>query len=67
MLLNDYADGLRSLGPVLAAWESARQSGALIDLPAFLGEQQQQGVGAAAEQQQHGVRAAVEAAAAVAR
>ena len=56
MLLNDYADGLRSLGPVLAAWESARQGGALIDLPAFLGEQQQQGVGAA-----------VEAAAAVAR
>ena len=57
MLLNDYADGLRSLGPVLAAWESARQGGALIDLPAFLGEQQQQ----------QGVGAAVEAAAAVAR
>ena len=27
VLLNDYGDGLLSLGPVLAAWESARQVG----------------------------------------
>lgn len=35
-LLNDYADGLKSLAPVLASWESARRGGQLIDVPAFM-------------------------------
>lgn len=34
-LLNDYHDGLSSLAPVLAGWESARRDGELIDVPAF--------------------------------
>ena len=29
LVLNDYGDGLLSLGPVLAAWESARQVGSV--------------------------------------
>jgi predicted dehydrogenase len=31
-LLNDYHDGLYSLGPILAAWESSRQGGQPIDV-----------------------------------
>ncbi len=36
VLLSDYADGLRTLAPVLAAWRSAREGGAVIDVPALL-------------------------------
>ena len=35
-LVNDYADGLRSLGPVLAAWDSARRGGEMIDVKSFV-------------------------------
>ena len=35
-LLSDYADGLRTLAPVLAAWRSARAGGALVDVEAML-------------------------------
>lgn len=35
-LLNDYHDGLRTLAPVLAGWESARRGGAPIDVPGYL-------------------------------
>ena len=35
-LLNDYRDGLRSLGPVLAAWESSRRGGEMIDVAKFI-------------------------------
>jgi hypothetical protein len=38
-LVNDYADGLLSLGPVLAGWESARRGGRLIDVRSFLMEE----------------------------
>jgi len=34
-LLNDYADGLKSLAPVLACWESAKRGGQMIDVVAF--------------------------------
>lgn len=36
LILNDYADGLSSLGPVLAGWESARRGGELIDVQEFM-------------------------------
>lgn len=35
-ILNDYHDGLFSLAPVLAGWESARRGGELIDVRAFM-------------------------------
>ncbi|HIE29219.1 TPA: Gfo/Idh/MocA family oxidoreductase [Candidatus Poribacteria bacterium] len=35
-LMNDYHDGLFSLTPVLAGWESARRNGECIDVPAFM-------------------------------
>jgi predicted dehydrogenase len=35
-MLNDYHDGLYSLGPVLAGWESARRGGEPIDVGAFI-------------------------------
>ena len=35
-LLNDYHDGLFSLAPVLAGWESARRNGECIDVQAFM-------------------------------
>ena len=35
-LLNDYHDGLYSLAPILAGWESARRGGELIDLAEFM-------------------------------
>ncbi|NKB65878.1 MAG: hypothetical protein GKR89_02340 [Candidatus Latescibacteria bacterium] len=35
-LLNDYHDGLYSLAPVLAGWESARQGGVCIDIDSFM-------------------------------
>lgn len=36
LLLNDYHDGLYSLAPVLAGWESARRGGELIDVERFM-------------------------------
>lgn len=36
LLLNDYHDGLFSLGPVLAGWESARQGGTCLEVSAFM-------------------------------
>lgn len=36
VLLSDYADGLRTLAPILAAWRSAREGGAVMDVPALL-------------------------------
>jgi predicted dehydrogenase len=36
LILNDYSDGLYSLGPVLAGWESARRAGELIDVAEFM-------------------------------
>ena len=35
-LLNDYADGLHSLAPVLAGWESARRGGEPIDVEGYV-------------------------------
>lgn len=35
-ILNDYHDGLYSLAPVLAGWESARRGGELIDVPSYM-------------------------------
>jgi len=32
---NDYADGLLTLGPMLAGWESSRQGGGCVDVKAF--------------------------------
>ena len=37
-LLNDYHDGLYSLAPVLAGWESARRGGEPIDIAGFMRE-----------------------------
>eukprot|EP01052_Picozoa_sp_SAG31_P008279 SAG31_NODE_415_length_15951_cov_13.530848_9_plen_54_part_00 len=34
--MNDYRDGLKSLGPVLAAWSSARQGGEKMDVASFI-------------------------------
>ena len=36
ILQSDYHDGLFSLAPVLAGWESARCQGACIDIEAFM-------------------------------
>ena len=36
LLVNDYHDGLYSLAPVLAGWESARRGGELIDVESFM-------------------------------
>ena len=36
LLLSDYHDGLHTLAPVLAAWDSAQNNGELVDVPAFL-------------------------------
>lgn len=35
-LLNDYHDGLFTLAPVLAGWESSRRGGELMDVAAFM-------------------------------
>ena len=35
-LLNDYHDGLLSLAPVLAGWESAQRGGEPIDIAEFM-------------------------------
>jgi hypothetical protein len=34
-LLNDYADGLKSLAPVLAGWSSSARGGRPVDVDAF--------------------------------
>lgn len=36
-LRNDYHDGLYTLAPVLAGWESSRRGGQLIDISTFVG------------------------------
>lgn len=36
LLRNDYSDGLKTIGPLLAAWESNRQGGVCIEMEAFL-------------------------------
>ena len=36
LILNDYSDGLFSLAPVLAGWESSRRNGERIDVHAFM-------------------------------
>ena len=35
-ILNDYHDGLYTLAPLLAGWESARRAGEPVDVPAFM-------------------------------
>jgi len=35
-ILNDYHDGLFSLAPILAGWESARRNGECVDVAAFM-------------------------------
>ena len=37
-LQSDYHDGLRSLAPILAGWDSARREGALVDVNRFIEE-----------------------------
>jgi hypothetical protein len=34
--LNDYHDGLFSLGPILAGWESSRKHGELMNVADFM-------------------------------
>lgn len=36
ILQSDYHDGLRSLAPILAGWDSARREGALVDVERFI-------------------------------
>ena len=36
LLLNDYYDGLFSLAPILAGWESSRRDGECIDIASFM-------------------------------
>ena len=38
LLLNDYHDGLFSLAPILAGWESSRRMGECIDVAGFMKE-----------------------------
>ncbi len=38
LLASDYHDGIRSLAPILAAWESARRGGAIVDVEAYIAE-----------------------------
>ena len=38
-VLNDYHDGLFSLGPILAGWQSSRREGELIDVSGFMKEE----------------------------
>jgi len=38
-LMSDYSDGILSLAPVLAGWESARQNGTTIHLSQYLSNQ----------------------------
>ena len=36
LLQSDYYDGLFSLAPILAGWESSRRDGACIDVATFM-------------------------------
>lgn len=38
-ILNDYHDGLYSLAPILAGWDSARQGGRCIEVNAYYGQE----------------------------
>jgi len=38
LLASDYHDGIRSLAPILAAWESARRGGAVVDVAGYVEE-----------------------------
>lgn len=38
LLQSDYHDGLRSLAPILAGWDSARRDGVLVDVERFIEE-----------------------------
>jgi predicted dehydrogenase len=38
-ILNDYHDGLYSLAPILAGWDSARQGGRCMDVRAYCGQE----------------------------
>ena len=38
LLQSDYHDGLRSLAPILASWDSTRQGGACVDVEKFIEE-----------------------------
>ena len=38
ILQSDYHDGLRSLAPILAGWDSARREGDLVDVERFIEE-----------------------------
>ena len=38
LLLSDYHDGLFSLAPILAGWESSRRNGECIDITSFMDE-----------------------------
>ena len=38
LLLNDYYDGLFSLAPILAGWESSRRNGECIDIASFMND-----------------------------
>ena len=38
LLLNDYYDGLFSLAPILAGWESARRDGECMDMASFMND-----------------------------
>ena len=38
LLLNDYSDGLFSLAPILAGWESSRRGGECMDMASFIND-----------------------------
>ena len=38
LLQSDYHDGLRSLAPILAGWDSARREGSLVDVERYIEE-----------------------------
>ena len=40
LVLSDYHDGLSTLAPVLAGWESARRGGPCMDVAAFSAEEE---------------------------
>ncbi|AWT59221.1 MAG: scyllo-inositol 2-dehydrogenase (NAD(+)) [Candidatus Moanabacter tarae] len=37
-LLNDFHDGLKTLAPLLAGWESARNGGSVVDVPSYMNQ-----------------------------
>ena len=38
LLLSDYYDGLFSLAPILAGWESSRRGGECMDMASFMND-----------------------------